>query len=228
MTLPPTSPLLRLKPIPTRHRGVLMRSKLEAKVAAAMDRVGIDWEYEAQGYDLDGVWYLPDFWCPKIRTFVEVKGVMDADSIRKIDLLAQKANGLRGNSISGMSERLWSDPAQHDQPCDAPTFDERTGVHVVVLPRADITTGHYAPSLCGFWGFEFDCAGARRIRGTVISEASDGIDWDTDDFAILTRCQLCSATFWRANAGWHGCYVCGAGRYPYGKYSPIRSVTRAS
>jgi len=58
--------------IPTLYRGVLMRSRLEAKFAALFDRWGWHWEYEPQ--DLDR--YLPDFvlhlHCPLL---VEVKAL---------------------------------------------------------------------------------------------------------------------------------------------------------
>lgn len=43
--------------IKTLHRGVLMRSRNEARWAALFDVMGIDWEYEA----LDLLGYIPDF-----------------------------------------------------------------------------------------------------------------------------------------------------------------------
>jgi hypothetical protein len=62
-----------LKPIETVYRGCRFRSRLEARWAVVLDACGIQWEYEAEGYDLDGVWYLPDFWLPADRTFLEIK-----------------------------------------------------------------------------------------------------------------------------------------------------------
>lgn len=39
------------------------------------------WEYEKEGYRLsNGEWYLPDFWLPELRTWVEVKGEMIASA----------------------------------------------------------------------------------------------------------------------------------------------------
>lgn len=43
--------------IPTKYRGLQMRSRIEARWAAMFDRVGWPWEYEP--IDLDG--YIPDF-----------------------------------------------------------------------------------------------------------------------------------------------------------------------
>lgn len=50
-----------LKPIDTPYRGHLFRSRLEARWAVFFDALGLEWEYESEGYDLDGIWYLPDF-----------------------------------------------------------------------------------------------------------------------------------------------------------------------
>jgi hypothetical protein len=38
------------------------------------DGLGIDWQYEPEGYELPSQWYLPDFWLPQLKCFAEVKG----------------------------------------------------------------------------------------------------------------------------------------------------------
>lgn len=50
-----------IKPLPTHYEGVQFRSCLEARWAVHFDAVGIPWQYEPEGYDIDGTWYLPDF-----------------------------------------------------------------------------------------------------------------------------------------------------------------------
>jgi len=52
-----------IKAIETRYKGYRFRSRLEARWAVFFDALGIEWEYEKEGYDL-GKWgkYLPDFW----------------------------------------------------------------------------------------------------------------------------------------------------------------------
>jgi hypothetical protein len=77
-----------LKPIETVYRGCRMRSRLEARWAVFMDCMGIEWEYEKEGYDLDGVWYLPDFWLPKQNMWMEVKGEHDGNWVQKAARLA--------------------------------------------------------------------------------------------------------------------------------------------
>ncbi len=85
--------MTRIKAIPTMYKGHQMRSKLEARVAAQLDFQGIAWMYEVEGYDLDGVWYLPDFWLPDLRCFLEVKGLLD-ESVEKPRALAKAVAGI--------------------------------------------------------------------------------------------------------------------------------------
>ena len=67
-----------IRAIETRYKGYRFRSRLEARWAVFFDHLGIEWEYEPQGYVLsDGSTYLPDFWLPDFDSpngmYVEVK-----------------------------------------------------------------------------------------------------------------------------------------------------------
>ena len=62
-----------IKPIETVYKGYRFRSRLEARWAVFFDAAGVEWTYEAQGYDLDGKRYLPDFYLPKLNMHVEIK-----------------------------------------------------------------------------------------------------------------------------------------------------------
>ena len=64
-----------MKAIETIYHGYRFRSRLEARWAVFFDALGITYEYEPQGFDLDGVWYLPDFWLPEQGCWAEIKGV---------------------------------------------------------------------------------------------------------------------------------------------------------
>lgn len=59
--------------IETRYAGVRFRSRLEARWAVLMDALGVRWEYEPEGFDLDGVPYLPDFWLHDLGCWAEAK-----------------------------------------------------------------------------------------------------------------------------------------------------------
>lgn len=62
-----------IAPIPTRYAGYHFRSRLEARWAVVFDYLGLEWEYEYEGYALPSGWYLPDFWVPKPGIWVEIK-----------------------------------------------------------------------------------------------------------------------------------------------------------
>lgn len=84
-----------IKPIETIYRGYRFRSRLEARWAVFFDSLGVKYEYEPEGFKLpDGSMYLPDFrvMCHASRgqdsepfpLYIEVKGVMDEASAKKI------------------------------------------------------------------------------------------------------------------------------------------------
>lgn len=62
-----------IKPIETHYNGYRFRSRLEARWAVFFDITGIEYRYEAGGFNMDGVWYLPDFWLPQHRCYIEIK-----------------------------------------------------------------------------------------------------------------------------------------------------------
>lgn len=84
-----------IQAIETFYRGIMFRSRLEARWAKLFSELGIDWMYETEGYNIalnDGthIRYLPDFVlrggsirCPD-PLFVEVKGDMKAEDAIKI------------------------------------------------------------------------------------------------------------------------------------------------
>src|SRR5438067_1192639 len=69
------------QPIETIYNGYRFRSRLEARWAVFFDTLGINYEYEKEGYDLDGrgTWYLPDFWIEAWDMFVEIKPNFPSD-----------------------------------------------------------------------------------------------------------------------------------------------------
>lgn len=80
-----------IKAIETYYNGYKFRSRLEARWAVFFDNLGIRYEYEPEGYKLsNGMCYLPDFllhdikFCHDGELYVEVKGVMNDDSLEKI------------------------------------------------------------------------------------------------------------------------------------------------
>ena len=83
-----------MKAIETKYKEYRFRSRLEARWAVFFDSLALQWEYEKEGFDLDGAWYLPDFWLPHWSMFIEVKPEKDRasltlDAIAKVGALAR-------------------------------------------------------------------------------------------------------------------------------------------
>lgn len=85
-----------LKPIETEYNGYRFRSRLEARWAVFFDAVGIEYEYEKEGYDLGKVgYYLPDFWLPQVEMWAEVKPVnFTMEETEKLKNLSAKTYSL--------------------------------------------------------------------------------------------------------------------------------------
>lgn len=68
-----------IKALETRYAGCRFRSRLEARWAVFFDGLGIDWDYEPEGYKIGNCdrtapnYYLPDFYLPRTKQWVEVK-----------------------------------------------------------------------------------------------------------------------------------------------------------
>jgi len=58
----------------TAYDGHRFRTQAEARWAVFFNTVGWRYEYKKQGYDLQGTWYLPDFFIPEIGYWLEVIG----------------------------------------------------------------------------------------------------------------------------------------------------------
>ncbi len=70
--------------IQTDYRGILFRSKLEADYARVFDTLGVEWQYEPNGRYFGNQFYLVDFYLPRSKQWVEVKGVFEPADVRKI------------------------------------------------------------------------------------------------------------------------------------------------
>lgn len=77
-----------IKAIETVYKGYHFRSRLEARWAVFFDALGLEWEYEPEGYEFkDGTRYLPDFYLRELRLWVEVKP--DEPSLEELGKLTQ-------------------------------------------------------------------------------------------------------------------------------------------
>lgn len=88
--------MIPIQPKAAHYAGIQFRSRLEASWAFWFDAhgpLGIRWQYENQAFRFsDGTYYLPDFWLPDARCWVEVKGSLDAEDRHKVLELARAAS----------------------------------------------------------------------------------------------------------------------------------------
>lgn len=83
--------------IPTRYKGILFRSKLEADWARAFDELRLPWEYEKEGRYFSDVFYLPDFYLPQSKQFAEVKAIWEPADYRKAFALCGELGSREGH-----------------------------------------------------------------------------------------------------------------------------------
>lgn len=89
-----------IKAIETVYNGYRFRSRLEARWAVFFDALGIEYEYEPEGFDLaNGMRYLPDFKLLNWRgrdsqneecLWVEIKPKMNATDAEKVNMFCGK------------------------------------------------------------------------------------------------------------------------------------------
>lgn len=94
-----------LKAIPTRYAGCFFRSRLEARWAKFFDALGVKWEYEPEGFILEGIGpYLPDFWLPQVRMWAEVKPTTFTETEREKSRALARQSGFACLLLDGMPD----------------------------------------------------------------------------------------------------------------------------
>jgi hypothetical protein len=183
------NPTSGVQSIPTSYRGVSFRSRLEATWAYNLDAWGISWSYEPEGFTLpSGARYLPDFWLPDIRTWLEVKGpgVGGLEKTEWFRLLVMYKPECRRHTI-------------HANP------DRKFGTCQACGPREH----------CRHWQGHFDCCAADfgpsyEIVVTGFVPVASRADFRG---ATLIACRKCKRTYFEDGRVSWGCRYtdCGAG-----------------
>lgn len=181
-----------MKSIPTQYRGIWFRSRLEAKWAEHFDDLGVEWLYEPEGYELDGENYLPDFYLPQLRAFVEVKGLLDRVGERKARALArhlvdrgravyvvEHPVGARWARVTAEDLLIWRDHGLDAcAACGVVQFREHPDdcrVCSNVAPRPDHGPPYSADEwfqIFRWWAEQFTNHGRHRDADAALAEAS--------------------------------------------------------
>lgn len=75
----------KIKAIPQEYDGYTFRSSLEWRWAVFFKKIGLEYEYEREGFETPFGRYLPDFFIPSTRYFIEIKSSVDAVSSRDLN-----------------------------------------------------------------------------------------------------------------------------------------------
>lgn len=139
-----------IRPIETRYKGYRFRSRLEARWAVFFDAMGVRWEYEEQGYAIDGVPYLPDFVLrtPNVlradlqrQVFVEIKPEQwfdedGRDEYRKMLSRLSELTGCDVLVLIGAPGSRWWPHAVPDRDGEGGQFvEDHTGGGFIVSPH---------------------------------------------------------------------------------------------
>jgi hypothetical protein len=92
-----------IKAIETSFKGYRMRSRLEARWAVFFDALGIEWDYEREGYQVEGLFYLPDFYFPKF--------IIEKPAIIEIKPELPPADSEEGKKIMALTKAMHPDTA---------------------------------------------------------------------------------------------------------------------
>jgi hypothetical protein len=158
-----------MTPIETNYKGIRFRSRLEARWAVFFDKLGLKYQYEAEGYKLKGddgkeVFYLPDFFVPVQENwfgawYFEVKPSTKLSEEEVLKALVQESK------ISLAILTLIPDPDEIDdfrEDYSVYTYVEGTGGGGVV-GASDISYFFCSCPFCPALGFEY-CSRSERIK----------------------------------------------------------------
>jgi len=153
-----------IKPIETHYNGHRFRSRLEARWAVFFDSLGIEWEYEREGYDLGSLgYYLPDFWFPKQNVWGEVKHA-------HISIEERINVGLKAGALSSMTDAgfILLEGIPDDKPYQLCYFDENEMIHSESICFHVHSTGQFYSLMLG----NIECKHWSDVETAVISARS--------------------------------------------------------
>lgn len=173
-----------IKAIETHWKGYRFRSRLEARWAVFFETLGVDWQYEPEGFKTSEGPYLPDFFLPNVRKglWVEIKpnvkdNAEETAERKLLDVVTHTGcDGtiLKGDPWENAGEDLYLRPGVPDWSGSAifGLMDDG-GAGVYDCPYCFCTCPN-----CGKVGFEFDGRGARICW----DECGDGARIDDFDY----------------------------------------------
>jgi len=139
-----------VKAINTNYAGRFFRSRTEARWAVFFDACGISWTYEAEGYELRGGRYLPDFWLPVFGVYFEVKGEQPTEAERAKCLeLAEESGRAVLLAVGAPEERFqirWFDASGEEDTWYAIARDKNPAAGLWLVDERELDRGDLGAS----------------------------------------------------------------------------------
>lgn len=144
-----------IKAIETKYDGYRFRSRLEARWAVFFNALGIEYEYEIEGYEMGSLRYLPDFYIPSLDRWFEVKGKpLNVAEIKKCEefcrrkdnekikfsILIGAPDALKIDGFFGIKEHVWEWPSK-----------KYPDNYRILAPDDLIQTEYYSRFFLGLW-----------------------------------------------------------------------------
>lgn len=160
---------IEMKVIETNYKGIMYRSRVEARWAVFFDILRIPFDYEPEAFSFGGVGYLPDFLLPMQDCYVEIKGRCPEEAEkRKARALAQ---------FTGIEVYIfWGNPKI---PMDADTYSE--SAHLF-LPDGGEDLGYWwcrCPH-CHLLGIQFNGRADRLRCKCPRTDGDKGYSYDAE------------------------------------------------
>jgi len=183
------------KAIPQKHNGITYRSRTEARWAEFFRLTGTPVVYEPDGFQLPGVWYVPDFLLGYAEVFFEVKGgqptLPERVKAEKLAKASQQPVVIACGNPSSDVELICFRPDGRVSKCALVEEHKRTGAWIAEFADGGGWAFPLAKGLvnCGAYGHQhelLDVAGKlqfdapdldpppRPPEGVAVSVASDG------------------------------------------------------
>lgn len=153
-----------MKAIETEYKGYKFRSRLEARWAVFFDEARIPYEYEPEGYELPIGLYLPDFYLPWFRLYVEIKPNEDS----AIDKGDKCCRILRDNLEESITALCIGDPADSRMRLYCYTHDD-SGIKSYEYDKSFFVEG----ASWKYWqkgSVDFDCSSTKHWIDIMVDE----------------------------------------------------------
>ena len=167
-----------MKAIETTYDNHRFRSRLEARYAVFFKALGLPYQYEPEGFELNGKCYLPDFLLPTIPLWVEIKGQKPTEEEEQVMCDLVKHTGIYGTILGPFENYVL--PNVYDGCYSEDYF------HQIYAPSGGDHPYMFCECLyCRAIGYEFDGRSARIRCCDKNKKSSSDKDYSSDSPRLI-------------------------------------------